>query len=158
SDRENSSVDGRYVFPVRDGEVLAYKYVALGDSFQSGEGAYAYEPGTDQDGNYCHRSYNAYPHLIQQSGDVTLTLDFRACSGAVIDDLSRANQGEAPQVGALGDDVRLVTVGIGGNDAGFANTVQNCVVENGWQFIKPPHWAWMMSPCQASNGDDVEAA
>lgn len=79
-----SDIDGRYVFGVRAG-VLANKYVALGDSYQSGEGTFDYVSGTDSPGvNLCHRSLSAYPGLLVSSGVVQLNLDFRACSGATI--------------------------------------------------------------------------
>ena len=123
-----SSVLGRYVFGVRSQGVIADKYVALGDSYQAGQGAYNYDPATDIKGtNECHRSANAYPNNLVNTSFVKLTLDFRACSGAKISDMLVANaQGRPPwndgiaQVNALGIDTRLVTVGIVGNDLGFA--------------------------------------
>src|SRR5690606_7408580 len=36
--------------------------VSLGDSAASGEGARNYEPGTNQSGNFCHRSRDSYIH------------------------------------------------------------------------------------------------
>ncbi|TFD67709.1 hypothetical protein E3T47_03515 [Cryobacterium ruanii] len=50
----DSSVTGRHVFRVRGGSAPLTQYVALGDSFQSGEGAGAYLPNTDIPGNRCH--------------------------------------------------------------------------------------------------------
>src|ERR671911_2283375 len=48
--------------------------VAMGDSAISGESAGNYEPGTDQAGNYCHRSLDALIHETAISG-VTATLN-----------------------------------------------------------------------------------
>jgi len=158
---ENSSVDGRYIYEVRNGNIVsADTYVALGDSFQSGEGDYGYyEAGTDQSGNYCHRSPRAYPHLLVNSGVVNLNLDFTACSGALIDDLRQTtvSGNEAPfdegaQLDALGNDTRLVTIGIGGNDAGFKQVVEDCIYK-GFTTILP-----FSTPCADNLNDDVEAS
>lgn len=132
---ENSLVNGRYIYKVRSGQVLANKYVALGDSFQSGEGDHGnYQPNTDRPGNYCHRSKAAYSELLVERGVVNLDLDFRACSGAVISDLEKdssleleeAPYDEGSQLDALGADTRLVTIGIGGNDVEFAPILTEC--------------------------------
>ncbi len=85
---------------------LSYKpqpvlqYLALGDSFASGEGELFdgnYLPGTNSFGNYaknepremCHESNRAYPMLLGLSMSLTNSLDMRtiACSGAVVDDV-----------------------------------------------------------------------
>jgi hypothetical protein len=67
-------------------------YVAIGDSFQSGEGALSpnYYAETDISGtNQCHRARTAYPAKLVGEGYVRgLDLKFWACSGAVIDSLS----------------------------------------------------------------------
>jgi lysophospholipase L1-like esterase len=43
-----------------------------------------------------------------------------ACSGDTVADL------ESRQLGALNDDVDVITIGIGGNDVGFADVVETC--------------------------------
>lgn len=109
-------------------------YVALGDSYQSGEGAYNYFEGTDSTYNKCHRSTEAYPARLASDQLQMLTLDFQACSGAVMVNLFQPegadgvpwDEGEA-QLDALGGDTRLVTIGIVGNDLGFAKTVEECI-------------------------------
>src|SRR5688572_10033141 len=54
--------------------------VAMGDSAISGEAARNYEPGTDQPGNYCHRSLNA---LIKETDIPGIAAELNlACSGA----------------------------------------------------------------------------
>ena len=112
------------------------RYVALGDSFQSGEGAPAYEPGTDVPGvNICHRSWDAYAHRLHQDvPEVGGRLTFVACSGAVIEDMYDADGGanrppwnEGAQMERLGGDVSLVTLGIGGNDMQFSKTLETCI-------------------------------
>lgn len=95
-------------------------YVALGDSYSSGLGTRSYLA----DGSQCKRSAQAYPSLIAaQQG---LDLDFRACSGATIPDVTNA------QLGALSAATSLVTVSVGGNDAGFADVLTECAT---------PFWA-----------------
>lgn len=136
--------------------VHADTYVALGDSFQSGEGAYDYLPGTDIDGvNECHRSANAYPELLVDRGVVNLTLDFRACSGAVIANLYAGTPpdgpqwNESPQIGALNADTKLVTVGVVGNDLGIAPILDSCAY--GVLIL----WG---RPCYSDHGDEISAA
>ena len=89
-------------------------YVALGDSYSSGTGTRAYV----DDGTSCLRSTLAYPSLLAaRSG---YDLNFRACSGAVIADVTSA------QLGALSTSTSYVTVSVGGNDAGFADVLTTC--------------------------------
>ena len=102
-------------------------YVALGDSFQSGLGAGDYESGTTGESSTCYRSNNAYPHQLVNDGAVTGGLDFAACKGAKINDLYTGLNGEGPQLDHLSDRTRLATVGIGGNDLGFADTLLACI-------------------------------
>jgi hypothetical protein len=113
------------------------RYVALGDSFQSGEGAPPYEAGTDVADNRCHRSLKAYPQVVYASADVADRLTFSACSGARVDDLydrdgdpAGAPWNEGAQMDDVGGDVTVVTVGIGGNDVEFADTLVQCIGNN----------------------------
>src|SRR5690606_8987166 len=66
-------------------------YLALGDSFSSGEGVEPFELGTNQAGyNLCHRSEDAYPRLISGTSAKIPSLGsggFRACSGAVTENI-----------------------------------------------------------------------
>ena len=107
-------------------------YVALGDSYSSGEGNPPYEPGTDDEGipDLCHRSMTAAygPHLDQalKLGPIA----FKACSGAVTNDIFAAsanNPTEPPQLSWLRPDTKTVTLTIGGNDAGFVHVLTACV-------------------------------
>ncbi|NEA66141.1 SGNH/GDSL hydrolase family protein [Streptomyces sp. SID12488] len=103
-------------------------YVALGDSYTSGPGIPA--QATTPAG--CDRSDRNYPSLVARQLALE-TADFRdmSCSGAKIADLSSAqstDNGVNPaQLSALTARTGLVTIGVGGNDIGFAATVQECV-------------------------------
>lgn len=130
-------------------------YVALGDSYSSGEGGSEFVPGTDEDlsgwesfqesvdgvipfweneppggRNMCHRSTGAYSRHLYQDLDFEGDLDFSACSGATIPDFynddTHPNAGEAPQLDHLNEDTSLVTLSVGGNDVGFADVVKEC--------------------------------
>lgn len=108
------------------------EYVAMGDSFSSGEGVEPFFSGTDTGSpseNRCHRSENAYPVLLQE--DFTMKLDltaFVACSGATTNNITTAGQwGEQAQVNALSESTDIVTITIGGNDIGFKEFATACL-------------------------------
>lgn len=112
--------------------VRTVRYVALGDSFSSGEGVVPYEPGTDTIRDRCHRSTKAYARLLSRPGTlpgVRLRLSFYACSGATTTRnlLSEPRFGEPPQIDRpLLRRAQLVTLSIGGNDAGFSSVLAAC--------------------------------
>src|SRR5262249_5882406 len=94
----------------------APQYVALGDSYSSGVGSRVFysESGS------CKRSPEAYgPKVAAAKG---YTLSFQACSGAKTTDVN------ANQLGTLSSSTALVTITIGGNDAGFSNVIINCAL------------------------------
>ena len=97
----------------------ANSYVALGDSYSSGTGTRSYI----DDGTTCQRSVYAYPSLIAASKG--LTLNFRACSGATVANVTNS------QLGALGSTTTHVSISVGGNDAGFADVLTECA-QPGW--------------------------
>jgi lysophospholipase L1-like esterase len=103
------------------------RYVALGDSFSSGEGAFDYLPAAPGRPAQCHRSRNAYSQLLagRLLGGVQHdpTRDFLACSGDQVPEL------KSRQLPALGSDVAVVTVGIGGNDAGWVDVIKACMID-----------------------------
>jgi lysophospholipase L1-like esterase len=101
-------------------------YVALGDSYSSGEGVEPYDPESFD----CHRSPGAYPSLAAgQPPAGTYTYWFLACSGATTDDVNDAGEtGQTNKVERLGSSVRLVTITIGGNDARFAYILRRCAL------------------------------
>lgn len=96
-------------------DAAALDYVALGDSYSSGVGAGSY------DGSDCRRSANAYPELWAANNSPA-TYHFTACSGATTSDVL------ANQLGPVNSGTDLVSISIGGNDAGFADTMTTCVV------------------------------
>lgn len=96
----------------------APSYVALGDSYSSGLGAGDY----DADSGNCKRSANAYAEQWAAANSPA-SFDFTACSGARTGDVL------ADQLGPLSDSTGLVSISIGGNDAGFADTMQACVLQ-----------------------------
>ncbi|AYD88878.1 SGNH/GDSL hydrolase family protein [Actinomyces lilanjuaniae] len=124
-------VSGQPVQPDTDnGDLLLPQgaYVALGDSYASGFGVAPYAPGTDvEDGNRCQRSTSAYAHLVSQRTGTELV--FRACSGARTADFYQDNAAweESAQLDALSVDTDLVTFSVGGNDAGFAEVLGECL-------------------------------
>jgi lysophospholipase L1-like esterase len=93
-------------------------YVAMGDSYASGTGTRDYYDTA------CQRSNQSYAkQLAARDG---LNLSHVACSGARIPDV-RANQ-----LGALSPATNLVTISIGGNDAGFSSVITQCAKP--WPF------------------------
>lgn len=103
------------------------KYVAVGDSFSSGEGNSPFEVGTDKDGvNECHRSPLAYPHLLQSSLNLGPAA-FVACGGATTANVTGGQWNEPPQIDALSANTEVVTITIGGNDIPIKEFIRKCV-------------------------------
>jgi hypothetical protein len=149
-------------------------YLAMGDSYSSGEGAndYTMLPGCDyytyddpdvapgfprdtdhlvgaytagdgtcihvgtQQGDICHRSITAYPHVLSRLlltlvPDMKLEVD--ACSGATVSSAyavpanDSTHKREKPQLVALTPQTSLVTLSFGGDDLDFSDLVINCV-------------------------------
>lgn len=91
-------------------------YVALGDSYSSGVGAGSYISSSGD----CKRSTKAYPYLWN-AAHAPSSFTFAACSGARTGDVL------ASQLGGLSSSTGLVSITIGGNDAGFADVMTTCV-------------------------------
>ncbi|MFE1320815.1 SGNH/GDSL hydrolase family protein [Kitasatospora phosalacinea] len=104
-------------------------YVALGDSYTSGL-RIPPQSGSPQG---CGRSGANYPSLVAQQLGLEDFTDV-SCSGARTGDLTAAQRTDdgtnPPQLDALGAATRLVTLGIGGNDAGFLDVLGRCAIEN----------------------------
>ncbi|MFJ1756916.1 GDSL-type esterase/lipase family protein [Kitasatospora sp. NPDC088134] len=104
-------------------------YAALGDSYTSGL-RIPPQGGTPQG---CARSGVNYPSLVARRLELKDFTDV-SCSGARTGDLTAAQQTDGganpPQLDAVGAATRLVTLGIGGNDAGFLDVLGRCAVEN----------------------------
>ncbi|MFH9467005.1 SGNH/GDSL hydrolase family protein [Streptomyces clavifer] len=99
--------------------VRAVDYVALGDSYSSGVGAGSYDSAS---GN-CKRSTRAYPALWA-AANAPASFAFTACSGARTGDVT------AGQLAPLNSSTDLVSISIGGNDAGFADVMTTCVLQS----------------------------
>ena len=94
-------------------------YVALGDSYSSGVGAgdYIWASGS------CDRSAEAYPEQWADANSPTSFVS-AACSGATTADVLGS------QVSALSASTTLVSITIGGNDAGFSSVMETCVLSS----------------------------
>jgi lysophospholipase L1-like esterase len=97
--------------------VAPVRYVALGDSYSAGTGA-----GDYGSSGSCERSADAYP---EQWADHHATASFVsvACSGATTSGVLSS------QLTALNARTTLVSITVGGNDAGFAHVMEICVFE-----------------------------
>jgi hypothetical protein len=156
----NPAVSGVYQLAPTAAISSLSDYIALGDSYTSGEGAFDYLAGTDTDSNKCHLSAKSYPLLLTRDLFSSTGGHSVACSGAVIDDLGSASDnyrgqvkdgasfGELARGGSELENIqanftagyiaqhrfvqqyrpRVVTVSIGGNDIGFGDLLQNCVI------------------------------
>ncbi|CAM5347298.1 SGNH/GDSL hydrolase family protein [Streptomyces xanthochromogenes] len=92
-------------------------YVALGDSYSSGLGSGSYDSSSGD----CKRSTKAYPALWAAAHSPA-SFNFTACSGARTGDVTSS------QLGPLNSTTDLVSITIGGNDAGFSDVMTNCVL------------------------------
>ncbi len=111
-------------------------YVALGDSYSSGEGNPPFNANQD-----CDRSYNAWPYLLAKSDTSVKLLANVACAGAKASNALNGSYNpcfsihpficpqppQIPVMKALKPD--LLTITIGGNDIGFASTLRGCYLQ-----------------------------
>jgi lysophospholipase L1-like esterase len=100
--------------PARLAAARPLSYVALGDSYSSGNGTGRY----DLDG-WCRRSSTSYPALWARRHRPK-AFTFLACSGAAAPDVTLRQALRVP------GDADLVTVTLGGNDAGFSFVLRTC--------------------------------
>lgn len=132
-------------------QAYAGDYVALGDSYSSGEGAGDYVDNTNSDDatkqwfndlpidlwpgdphvNICRRSSHAYSSYVYASGDFAGDYIFGACSGAIstdyYEDNHSGNEGEGAQRDHITENTSLITISMGGNDFGFGDVMAECV-------------------------------
>ncbi|WP_225438321.1 SGNH/GDSL hydrolase family protein [Candidatus Frankia nodulisporulans] len=98
---------------------------ALGDSYSSGEGT----PPFDTVDPRCRHSAQAWPRLLTTL-DPSISIDvFAACAGATTEALTSPFRGELPQITQLREASPapdVVTITIGGNDAGFSRVIVSC--------------------------------
>ncbi|MFJ4909266.1 SGNH/GDSL hydrolase family protein [Streptomyces sp. NPDC093249] len=97
----------------------AIDYVALGDSYSSGVGSGSYDSASGD----CKRSTKAYP-VLWKNANAPSSFAFTACSGARTGDVT------ANQLGPLSAATDLVSLTIGGNDAGFSDVMTTCVLQS----------------------------
>jgi len=133
-------------------------YVALGDSYSAGEGNPPFQTGTNvtpplydknpvytinptAENDTCHRSFNAYPELVQEVMPA-IPLLFVACSGATTQNITSIGQfpyslvgDNVPQISNLSPADSLVTLTIGGNNIGFSPAITNCIADT----LNPSH-------------------
>lgn len=102
-------------------------YVALGDSYSSGDGAGGYDPATAEQGG-CWRSEHAYPQVIAEEFDFAGSLAFYACSSHKGSDMLEQIGSPESQIERATENTSLVTLGIGGNDLGFIPVLRTCMV------------------------------
>ncbi|TCO28435.1 GDSL-like lipase/acylhydrolase family protein [Kribbella steppae] len=95
-------------------QAAAPNYVALGDSYASGVGTRSYIA----DSGSCQRSTKAYPYI--DAARIGADLTFVACSGARVADVT------ANQLSSVTASANLVSVQVGGNDAGFSSVITEC--------------------------------
>jgi hypothetical protein len=92
----------------------APSYIALGDSYASGDGTGVYYNTS------CYTSPDSYPPLVAAKEGYSLT--FAACSGATTSTVISS------QLGSLNGSTALVTIQVGGNDAGFSSVMESCAL------------------------------
>jgi lysophospholipase L1-like esterase len=94
-------------------------YVALGDSYASGVGA----GGAISSSGSCDRSTNAFSQLWASANHPASYVSV-ACSGATTSTVITT------QLSVLSASTTLVSIVIGGNDVGFASTMETCVLHS----------------------------
>jgi lysophospholipase L1-like esterase len=99
-------------------------YVAMGDSYSSGEGVPEFIPPSDT--NECHRSEHAYSKRFVERSDWPGPFSFVACSGAKIGNFYHGQNRERSQLSSLDDTTKLISLTVGGNDIEFANITRYC--------------------------------
>jgi len=103
------------------------RYVALGDSYASGL-------GTGREHGDCARSPAAYgPQWARAHHPASFT--FAACSGATTRGI------RTHRLGALSPATTLVSVTAGGNDVGFSDVLQTCLIQSTHDCLRAIHGA-----------------
>ncbi len=130
----------------------AIGYLALGDSYISGQGEFVYKDGTDTANNPCHLSPLSYPFTI--GAGLFNQYQSVACSGAVTNDVTNTSRDYTGQVqdkikkesrdvnsilssfdpGYVGQiefvkkyQPKAITISIGGNNIAFSKMLSSCV-------------------------------
>lgn len=155
-------------------------YVALGDSFSSGEGTGFYFDGTNYYANLCHRSITAYPALLnRRAGFPVANFEFWACTNTWANDMGRSTVSttRAPwndplkdkwnedstsresgqginQFDRLTTDTRIVTLTIGGNDTRWIEFIGHCI---GINLMDGTSRFFNYEPCEYYQKQPLEA-
>jgi len=139
--RANSQIDGQGAYDITAAldnfhvTVNGVAYIALGDSYSSGESLPPFIAGSDTEYvNVCHRSQQAYGWLIQFPNVDLTPANFLACSGAETINVlpggyhPRAAPAEPAQLDRPGvnANTEMVTITVGGDDLGFAAILTEC--------------------------------
>lgn len=107
--------------------IQADGYIALGDSYTSGEGETDdswYLPGTNTQANRCHVSLRSYPFLLVKT---PLPVTSVACSGATTADILGSPRGQPAQQSAVTmRQPEVVTISVGGNDVDLVGKLASC--------------------------------
>jgi hypothetical protein len=148
--------------------VTKTSYLALGDSFSSGEGISIYRPETNTADNRCHQSTLSYGYLLHDSLTNGGTFGSVACSGAKIKDVVIGDRkiynnnnpqaknkeleiyddeinnsflpGYRGQIKFIGDlKPKIITLSMGGNDVGFSDILKKCVLSYGYNDCYPTY-------------------
>ncbi|MQY10433.1 Lipase 1 [Streptomyces sp. RB5] len=106
------------LFGTSEAHAAGGNYVALGDSYSSGTGAGSYDSASPS----CKRSSKSYP-VLWKNANAPATFNFTACSGAITTDVINN------QLGPVNSSTTLVSISIGGNDAGFADAMTTCILQ-----------------------------
>lgn len=147
----STSAIGKFIVAAPNTYLTGMDYLAMGDSYSSGEGAQKYEIGTDEHNpdylNLCHLSRVSYPYLIAKQIQAN-NFHSVACSGAKTLNIqggkedNQYNPDKKPQNNALGDwlpgykkqigfisinNPSIVTLGVGGNDINFSDKLIACL-------------------------------
>lgn len=107
------------LFGTGTAQAAGANYVAVGDSYSAGLGAGGYEHASGA----CKRSTKAYPELWAAT-HVPASFAFTACSGAKTGDVIHG------QLKPVDASTSLISISIGGNDAGFGDVMTTCVLHS----------------------------
>ena len=130
--------------PMPTATASSLNYVALGDSYTSGDGISPASPTAPVD---CAQSANDYPHLTAKAEGWNLA-DV-SCAGANSGDMTSAQYpDQPPQFHALSGSANVVSVGIGGNDNNlFVSALVDCGITDILDFLN------IGAPCKALYGN-----
>ncbi|MEU1283777.1 SGNH/GDSL hydrolase family protein [Kitasatospora sp. NPDC005856] len=122
----------------------ALRWTALGDSYTAGVIVATGTETEPHDG--CARTVESYPEILRRDLGSLVVLHNVSCSGATTDSVDTSAQSPLgrplpplgtdpngpypavpPQIDAVDPATDLVTVGIGGNDLGFAEILKSCI-------------------------------